>query len=123
RGLINRNAIDPSEFDHVIYSNVIPSTSDTLYGARHIALKLGMPEKTPGYTVNRLCGSGIQAMWEAAKMIELGLCDLVLVTGSENMSQSPHLTYGARFGTKYGSLKTDDLLLSTLTDQMTNTPM
>ena len=123
RALIERNNIEVDKFDHVIYSNVIPSTSDTLYGARHIALKLGMPHTTAGYSVNRLCGSGIQAIWEASKMIELGLCDLILVTGSESMSQSPHLTYGARFGTKYGALKTDDLLLSTLTDQMTNTPM
>lgn len=123
RKLIERNKISLSEFDHVVFANVIASTSDTLYGARHVALKLGMPESTPGYSVNRLCGSGVQAIWEATQMIELGLADLVLVTGAENMSMSPHLTYGARFGTKYGPLKTDDLLLSTLSDKYTGIPM
>lgn len=123
KNLIERHKIDLKDFDHVIFSNVIPSTTDTLYGARHVALKLGMPETTPGYSVNRLCGSGIQAIWEATNMIELGLADLVLVAGSENMSLSPHLTYGARFGTKYGALKSDDMLLSTLSDKFTGIPM
>lgn len=123
KNLIERHEINLKDFDHVIFSNVIPSTTDTLYGARHVALKLGMPETTPGYSVNRLCGSGIQAIWEATNMIELGLADLVLVAGSENMSLSPHLTYGARFGTKYGALKSDDMLLSTLSDKFTGIPM
>ncbi|MCO4753207.1 MAG: thiolase family protein [Bacteriovoracaceae bacterium] len=110
-------------FDHVIFGNVIPSTTDTIYGGRHLALKLGMPIKTPGYNVNRLCGSGIQVVLDAVRLIKLGEADVVLAAGAENMSLIPQLMYGGRFGTKYGSLKTVDMLLDTLTDKFTGDPM
>ncbi len=109
--------------DHTIFANVVPSTSDTLYGARHVGLKVGAPIEKGGFNVNRLCGSGIEAVLVAKRMILCGEADLILVTGSENMSMIPHLTYGARFGTKYGPLKSSDLLLESLTDANCNTPM
>lgn len=121
--LLERNNLKFDKIDHTIFSNVLPSTTDTLYGARHLALKLGAENSSPGYSVNRLCGSGIQAMWEASNQIKLNQSSCVLVSGSENMSMAPHLTYGARFGTKYGSLKSADLLFDTLTDQNGNIPM
>lgn len=111
------------KIDHVILGNVVPSSTDTMYGGRHLALKLGMPQKTPGYVVNRLCGSGIQIMLDAKRMIQLGEANSVLVSGVENMSMVPHLTYGARFGTKYGSLENVDMLLDALTDKYAQIPM
>jgi len=115
--------IKAEQIDHVILGNVVPSSTDTLYGGRHLALKIGALEKTPGYTVNRLCGSGIQAIVDAGRLIQLGEADCVLASGAENMSMVPHLVYGSRFGTKYGPLKSVDMLLDALTDQYVQTPM
>lgn len=121
--VISAKALSLKNIDHVIFSNVIPSTPDTLYGGRHLALKLGLPETTPAYSVNRLCGSGIEAIVQATRLIRNDEANAVLTSGAENMSLAPHLTYGARFGTKYGALKTRDLLWDTLTDELINTPM
>lgn len=123
RSLLEKVSLKPDKFDHVIFSNVTPATTDTLYGARHLALKLAMPVSTPGFSVNRLCGSGIQAILDATRQIRLGESRCVLVSGSENMSMLPHLVYGSRFGTRYGELKTVDMLMDTLTDKLTDTPM
>jgi len=94
-----------------------------IYGARHLTLKLGCPIPTPSFAVNRLCGSGIQAIAEAFNMIMLGQANVVLSSGSENMSMAPHLVYGARFGTRFGPLKTVDMLMDALTDSYCKTPM
>ena len=123
KGLLQEMALPLDSIDQVIMANVIPSTNDTLYGGRHLALKLGMPEKTPGIVVNRLCGSGIEAVWHAKRLIRLGEAESVLVAGAENMSLAPHLLYGARFGTRYGALKTVDMLYDTLTDSYCQTSM
>lgn len=122
-GLLKSLKLNPSLIDHVIFSNVIPSTPDTLYGARHLGLKLGIPTEVPGYSVNRLCGSGIEAIIQAKRLIQMGDANCVLVSGSENMSMAPHLCYGARFGTKYGAPIMKDLLLDALTDENCQTPM
>ena len=123
KGLLEETSLSPDLIDQVIMANVIPSTNDTLYGGRHLALKLGMPEKTPGIVINRLCGSGIEAVWQAKRLIQLGEARSVLVAGAENMSLAPHLLYGARFGTRYGGLKTVDMLYDTLTDSYCQTAM
>lgn len=123
RALLEETGVKPNQVDHVIFGNVAPSTTDTMYAGRHLALKLGMPEETPGYVVNRLCGSGIQIVLDAVRQIKLGESNCVLTAGSENMSMMPHLVYGSRFGTRYGSLETVDMLLDTLTDKFTQTPM
>lgn len=115
--------LDPKSIDQVIFANVIPSTPDTLYAGRHLALRSGMKISTPGVTINRLCGSGIQAIIDAARLIKTGEASAVLVAGAENMSMAPHLTYGARFGTKYGGLTSNDLLLDTLYDKHADIPM
>lgn len=120
---IEEAGLKPSDFDQVILGNVAPSTTDTMYGARHLALKLGMPQSTPGLNVNRLCGSGIQAILDAVRLIKLGEADIVLAAGAENMSLMPHLVYGSRFGTKYGALQTVDMLTDTLLDKYTGIPM
>jgi len=123
KALLEETKIKPEYIDHVIFGNVAPSTTDTMYGGRHLALKLGMPENTPGYVVNRLCGSGIQVILDAVRQIKLGESNCVLAAGAENMSMMPHLVYGSRFGTRFGSLKTVDMLMETLTDKFTGIPM
>lgn len=123
KALLSETKIEADKIDQVILGNVVPSSTDALYGGRHLALKVGCPESVPGIVINRLCGSGIQAILDAVRLIKLGEANLVLAGGTENMSMVPHLTYGARFGTKYGSLKNVDMLLDALTDQYAGTPM
>lgn len=123
KALLEETGIAPEEVDHVIFGNVAASTTDTMYAGRHLALKLGMPIETPGYVVNRLCGSGIQVVLDAVRQIKLGESECVLTAGAENMSMMPHLVYGSRFGTRFGSLETVDMLLDTLTDKYTGIPM
>ncbi len=121
--LIQDSKINPDTIDQVIFSNVIPSTPDTLYAGRHLALRCGLKITTPGIVINRLCGSGIQSILDAARLIRCNEAHSVLVAGAENLSMAPHLVYGSRFGTKYGPLKSQDLLLDTLTDSLCQTPM
>jgi acetyl-CoA acyltransferase 2 len=123
KALISEIKLDPSKIDEAILGNVVPSSTDTMYGGRHLALKLGCRQETPGIVLNRLCGSGIEAILTAARLIKLGEAHCVLAAGTENMSMVPHLTYGARFGTKYGALKSVDMLLDALTDQYAQIPM
>lgn len=123
KSLIDELNLKSDQIDHVVFANVAASTTDTMYAGRHLALKLGMPQETPGYVVNRLCGSGIQVILDAVRQIKLGESECVLAAGAENMSLMPHLVYGSRFGTKYGSLETVDMLMDTLTDKFTGIPM
>jgi len=69
---IRRAGVDPKEFDHAVFGNAQQTSGDSLYGARHVALKAGLPIETPALTVNRLCGSGMQSLVNAAQMIQLG---------------------------------------------------
>lgn len=103
--------------DQYILGSVVPTTTDTLYGGRHLALKSGGTHTTPGHCINRLCGSGAQVILDAVKLIVLEEANAVMAAGSENMSSVPHLVYGSRFGTKYGPLKTVDMLMDSLTDK------
>ena len=109
--------VDPKTIDHFILGSVVPTTTDALYGGRHLALKSGGRENVPGYNVNRLCGSGAQVILDAVHMLLLGEANAVIAAGTENMSNVPHLVYGSRFGTKYGPLKTVDMLMDSLTDK------
>uniref|UniRef100_A0A6B2L6S5 Thiolase N-terminal domain-containing protein n=1 Tax=Arcella intermedia TaxID=1963864 RepID=A0A6B2L6S5_9EUKA len=123
KATLQATGVDPKLIDHVIYANVIPSTPDTLYGARHVGLKVGTKIETPAYSVNRLCGSGIQAMADAKSMIERGDAECVLVAGVENMSMVPHLTYGTRFGARLEPFTVVDFLMTSLADAYCQTPM
>ncbi|GMV11952.1 MAG: putative beta-ketoadipyl-CoA thiolase [Polyangiaceae bacterium] len=112
------------DFDHVILGNVQQTSADAIYGARHVGLKAGLPIETPGLTVNRLCGSGFQAVVNAAEQILLGEAKCVLAGGSENMSQAPHVMWGLRDGAKFGKPpKLVDSLWEALTDSYCQTPM
>ncbi|KAK3727493.1 hypothetical protein QZH41_018360, partial [Actinostola sp. cb2023] len=100
------------------------SASDAAYVARHIGLKAKVPVSTPALTVNRLCGSGFQAIISGAQEILLGESDVVLVGGTENMSQAPYAVRDARFGTRLGlDLKMEDTLWQGLTDMLAGIPM
>ncbi|HKD92038.1 MAG TPA: acetyl-CoA C-acetyltransferase [Terriglobales bacterium] len=113
---IQRAGLDPSEFDHAVFGNAQQTSGDALYGARHVALKAGLPIETPALTVNRLCGSGMQAIVSGAQMIQLGEAKTVLAGGMESMSQAPHVIRGARWGLGLGEGKLEDSLMVALLD-------
>jgi acetyl-CoA acyltransferase 2 len=113
---IRRSGIDPKEFDHAVFGNAQQTSGDSLYGARHVALKAGLPIETPALTVNRLCGSGMQSLVNAAQMIQLGEASTVLAGGMESMSQAPHVVRGARWGLGLGEGKLEDSLMVALLD-------
>jgi acetyl-CoA acyltransferase 2 len=113
---IRRAGADPQEFDHVVFGNVMQTSADALYGARHVGLKAGLPIETPAVTVNRLCGSGMESITQAAQRILLGEAKMVLAGGMENMSQCPHVIRGARTGFRLGEGKLEDSLMSGLYD-------
>ncbi|HXZ14125.1 MAG TPA: acetyl-CoA C-acyltransferase [Candidatus Sulfotelmatobacter sp.] len=116
RAVIERSGADPAEFDHVVFGNVMQTSADAIYGARHVGLKAGLPEETPAVTVNRLCGSGVEAISQAAQRILLGEAKLVLAGGMENMTQCPHVVRGARTGFRLGEGKLEDSLVAGLFD-------
>jgi acetyl-CoA acyltransferase 2 len=109
---------------HVIVGNVMQTSADAIYCARHVGLKSGLPITTPALTVNRLCGSGFQAIINGVEQILLGEAEVVLTGGTENMTQAPHILRGARDGWPFGkSPQVEDSLWGALTDSYTNTPM
>ena len=113
---IKRSGVDPKEFDHVVFGNAQQTSGDALYGARHVSLKAGLPIETPALTVNRLCGSGMQSLVNAAQMIQLGEASTVLAGGMESMSQAPHVIRGLRWGLGLGEGKMEDSLMVALLD-------
>ena len=113
---IRRAKVDANEFDHVVFGNVMQTSADALYGARHVGLKAGLPIETPAVTVNRLCGSGMESITQAAQRILLGEAKMILAGGMENMSQCPHVIRGARTGFRLGEGKLEDSLMSGLYD-------
>lgn len=124
KAAIAQSGIQPKDFDHVILGNVQQTSPDAIYGARHVGLKAGLPIETPALTVNRLCGSGFQAVVNAAEQILLGDARCVLAGGSENMSQAPHIMWGLRDGAKFGKPpKLVDSLWEALTDSYCQAPM
>ncbi len=113
---IRRSGVDAKEFDHAVFGNAQQTSGDSLYGARHVALKAGLPIQTPALTVNRICGSGIQSLVNAAQVIQLGEASTVLAGGIESMSQAPHVVRGARWGFGLGEGKMEDSLMVALLD-------
>ena len=107
---IKRSGVEAAEIDHCVMGNAQQTSSDAIYGARHVALKAGVPIETPAITVNRLCGSGMQSVVTAAQMIQLGESKCVLAGGMESMSQAPHVIRGMRWGVGFGEGKLEDSL-------------
>ncbi len=123
KAALNRSRVDAAKIDQVIFGNVMQTSADGIYGARHVGLKSGCRIETPALTVNRLCGSGLQAIISGAEQIILGQATYVLAGGMENMSQAPHIIRGARWGLALGQGKLEDSLWEGLTDSYNNMPM
>lgn len=123
RGALEATRVKPDEIDHTVIGNALQTSGDAIYGARHVALKAGVPFDRPALTVNRLCGSGIQSIVSGAQMIQLGEAQTCLVGGMESMSQAPHVIRGARSGFALGQGKLEDSLMVALLDTYCNTPM
>src|SRR5258705_1538205 len=123
KGTLEATGVAPEEIDHTIIGNALQTSGDAIYGARHVALKAGIPFDRPALTVNRLCGSGIQSIVSGAQMIQLGEARTCLVGGMESMSQAPHVIRGARSGFALGQGKLEDSLMAALLDTYCNTPM
>jgi acetyl-CoA acetyltransferase family protein len=116
RAALERTGIKPESIDHTVIGNALQTSGDAIYGARHVALKAGIPIDKPALTVNRLCGSGIQSIISGAQMIQLGEANAVLAGGMESMSQAPHVIRGARWGFRLGEGKLEDSLMVALLD-------
>ena len=116
RAALAKTGVKPEWVDHAVFGNVLQTSSDAIYGARHVALKAGVPNDVPALTVNRLCGSGIQAAVSGAQMIRLGEAGVVLAGGIENMSQAPHVIRGLRSGLRLNQGKLEDYLYEALLD-------
>jgi acetyl-CoA acetyltransferase family protein len=97
-----RSGVAPTDVDHVVFGNVLQTSADAPYLARHVGLRVGLPVETPAVTVNRLCGSGFEAVVQGAQQILLGESRAVLAGGTESMSQAPHVVRGARWGLRLG---------------------
>src|SRR5258705_9572131 len=123
KGALAATNVRPEEIDHIVMGNALQTSGDAIYGARHVALKAGVPFDRPALTVNRLCGSGIQSIVSGAQMIQLGEAQTVLAGGIESMSQAPHVIRGARSGFGLGGGKLEDSLMVALLDTYCNTPM
>ena len=116
KGAIERAGIDAKEFDHVVFGNAQQTSGDALYGARHVGLRAGLPIETPALTVNRLCGSGMQSIVNAAQMIQLDEAKIVLAGGMEAMSQAPFTIRGRDGFTLAPGGKMEDSLMVALLD-------
>jgi acetyl-CoA acetyltransferase family protein len=119
KAALERARIDPESVEHVVIGNALQTSADAIYGARHVALQAGLPQGTPALTVNRLCGSGIEALVQATQLIRTGECRTVLAGGMENMSQAPFVLRGAREGFRFGvQPQLEDLLFAALKDPL-----
>src|SRR4051794_663352 len=124
RAALERARISPEDVDHVVYGNVLQTANAAISLARHVGLKAAVPVPVPALTLNRLCGSGFQAIVTAAEQILTGQANAVLCGGTESMSMAPHVTDGMRGGAKFGKPpKMQALLWECLPDSYTGLPM
>lgn len=117
KAAIERSGLPPERIGHVIFGNVVQTSSDAAYLGRHVGLRAGLPIEVPAVTVNRLCGSGFESIIQGAHRILLGEAEAVLAGGTESMSTAPHIVRGARWGMRLGPPPPmEDMLWSALTD-------
>jgi len=116
RSAIERAGITPDQIDHVVFGNVIHTEPADMYMARVVGMKAGIPKETPAFTVNRLCGTGVQAIVSATQAIQSGDVDVALAGGAESMSRGPYWMPDARWGSKMGPAKMVDPVMGGLTD-------
>ncbi|MGZ3421547.1 MAG: acetyl-CoA C-acetyltransferase [Polyangiales bacterium] len=124
KAALAQSGVAAADIGHVIVGNVMQTSADAIYCARHVGLKAGVPIEVPALTVNRLCGSGFEAIVDGAQLLLLGDAEAVLVGGTENMTQAPHVLRGGRDGFAFGKAPNlEDSLWSALTDSYCNAPM
>ena len=116
KAALDRSGVPAAEVEQVVMGNAMQTSGDAMYGARHSALKAGLPIETPALTVNRLCGSGIQSVISASQLMLLGEAEVTVAGGMENMTQAPHVIRGARDGFKLGQGALEDSLMVALLD-------
>ncbi|MDQ6827116.1 MAG: acetyl-CoA C-acetyltransferase [Candidatus Eremiobacteraeota bacterium] len=120
---LERSGVRSEQIDDVVFGNVMQTSADAIYLARHVGLRVGVPLEAPALTLNRLCGSGLQAILTAAQSLMLGTSRYALAGGTESMSQAPHVIRGARSGFALGQGKLEDTLWEALTDSYNGMPM
>jgi acetyl-CoA C-acetyltransferase len=113
---IERAGIEPAAVEHVVFGNVIHTEPGDAYMARVVGIKAGVPKEVPAYTVNRLCGTGVQAIVSAAQAIQTGEADVALAGGAESMSRGPYWMPGGRWGARMGEAELIDPVTGALTD-------
>jgi len=116
KAALAKAGVKPDDIQHVVFGNVLQTSSDAVYLARHVGLKAGVPVPAPAVTVNRLCGSGFEAIVQGARLLLMHEADFVLAGGAESMSQAPHMIRGARWGLRLNSGKLEDYLWEALLD-------
>ncbi|CAL9326106.1 thiolase family protein [Streptomyces sp. SudanB52_2052] len=122
REALRRSGVDPAEIDEVVMGCVGQVGADT-FNARRVAMAAGLPTHVPAYTVNRLCGSGLQAVWSAAMQLRCGDAEIALAGGDESMSRMPFYDFGARSGYRLSHRELTDGTLMMLTDPFHDIPM
>lgn len=123
KAALERSGVSPAQVDHVVFGNVLQTGNDAIYLTRHIGLKSGVPLEVPALTVNRLCGSGFQALVSGAHQILLGEASVVLCGGTESLSNAPYVVRGARRGLRLGHVPFVDTLMESLRDPYCDLPM
>jgi len=116
KAALQRSDLDPARVGHVVMGNVIPTDTQDAYLSRVAAINAGIPKETPAYNVNRLCGSGLQAIVSAAQTLLLGDADIAIGAGAESMSRGPYLLPSARWGARMGNVQAIDYMLGILHD-------
>ena len=124
KAAIAQSGVPTDQFGQVHFGNVLQTSRDAIYLARHVGLRSGLGVDVPALTLNRLCGSGFEAVTQAARDLLLGDAQVALVGGTESMSQAPHVVRGARNGLTFGKpAEFEDTLWTCLTDTYTGMPM
>jgi len=123
KAALAQSGVRPDQIDHVIYGNVLHSAPDSIYSPRHIGLYAGVPQNIPALGINRLCGSGFQAIVDAYQQMCAGDTQVALVGGIENMSMSPYAIRGARWGLRMGNHEVIDTMVEALSDPYAGAPM
>jgi acetyl-CoA C-acetyltransferase/acetyl-CoA acyltransferase 2 len=124
KAALAQSGVPLEDVGHVVMGNVVQTSPDAIYLARHVGLRAGVPERAPALIVNRLCGSGFEALIHAAMLLQAGEAEVVLAGGTESMSQAPLVLRGTRWGFPLGKPPPmEDVLWSALTDTYAGLPM
>ena len=105
KGALNRASVSADDIDYVVMGNVLQTSKDAIYLARHVGLRAGVKESTPGLILNLLCGSGVQAVAQAEMLINSGQANVVLAGGTDSLSMTPYINWGVRWGGRMGHME------------------